>query len=65
MQRQVVMIYEAYGTKQPCDGINKFLAANQGYEILPGHVTSIEMSFAGGDRGPGIMVVFTLREKYA
>lgn len=61
MTRQVVRIYEAYGTKRPAEAINKFLDDHPDMEIKPGSVVPVTLSFVG-ETGSGILVVFTRRE---
>lgn len=60
--RQIVRIYEAYGVQRPAEGINKFLEDNPDMEIKPGAVVPVPISFAGGEMGGGVLVVFSRRE---
>jgi hypothetical protein len=61
--KQIVQLYEAYGCQKAPEAINKFLQDHPNMEIKPGAVTAVPLSFAGGETGHGILVVFSVREE--
>lgn len=62
MQRQIVLVVEAYGSADPALKINNWLQAHPDYEIKPGQIYATPLAFAGEVHSHGITVVFSLRE---
>ncbi len=59
---QHVEIYQVHGSKTAQEAINRYLTANPDFEIQPGHITPISMTFSGGEQGTGIVVVYSKRQ---